>query len=65
MLRQISMGTLAGWTAEFISYPIDIARVRLQVQTGKPKYKGLIGTCTKIANEEGFLSLYSGLVAGL
>jgi len=30
-----------------------------------PKYKGLVGTCATIASEEGVLSLFGGLSAGV
>lgn len=55
--------------------PLDTAKVRLQLQK-KPvlseedssngtKYKGLLATILTIANEEGLLALWKGIIPGL
>ncbi|XP_075215335.1 dicarboxylate carrier UCP2-like [Lycorma delicatula] len=58
--------------ADFVTFPFDVAKVRLQVQgekqkvgNGSPVYRGLFGTIRIIAANEGFRSLYNGLAAGL
>ncbi|KAG6411941.1 hypothetical protein SASPL_124595 [Salvia splendens] len=59
--------------AEICTIPLDTAKVRLQLQkrvpigdsTAAPKYKGLLGTLTTIAKEEGFFALWNGVVPGL
>ncbi|XP_057843226.1 mitochondrial uncoupling protein 1 [Cryptomeria japonica] len=56
--------------AEICTIPIDTAKVRLQLQgkqTGGEalKYKGMFGTMTTIAREEGIASLWKGIVPGL
>ncbi|XP_038726334.1 mitochondrial uncoupling protein 2-like isoform X2 [Tripterygium wilfordii] len=59
--------------AEFCTIPLDIAKVRLQLQrkTGStdgvtlPKYRGLLGTIATIAREEGLSALWKGISAGL
>ncbi|KAH6810496.1 uncoupling protein 2 [Perilla frutescens var. frutescens] len=59
--------------AEFCTIPLDIAKVRLQLQkrvplgdsTAAPKYRGLLGTIATIAKEEGFFALWNGIVPGL
>ncbi|CAH0392198.1 unnamed protein product [Bemisia tabaci] len=65
--------------ADFITFPLDTAKVRLQVQgeskvkatelvsksSQKLQYRGLIGTIATIAKKEGPKSLFNGLSAGL
>ncbi|EGR32123.1 hypothetical protein IMG5_095380 [Ichthyophthirius multifiliis] len=64
-------GGISGSIAETATIPFDTAKVRLQIQpghaeAGKPlKYNGVLGTVKVMIKEEGFLSLYSGLNAGL
>jgi len=59
--------TAACW-AEFITLPIDTAKVRLQLQGGSGpnlKYKGMLGTMATVGREEGVAALWSGLTPGL
>lgn len=58
-------GGLAGSIAEIATIPLDTAKVRLQVQTQQAKYKGLLHCVKTMAAEEGVLSLFKGLNAGL
>lgn len=56
--------------AESCTLPIDTAKVRLQLQSApKPgetlKYRGMIGTMSTIAKEEGMSALWAGLTPGL
>lgn len=44
---------------------MDTAKVRLQVQTNQGKYRGMLHCIRTMAAEEGVLSLYKGLNAGL
>eukprot|EP00062_Callorhinchus_milii_P012601 gi/632959819/ref/XP_007895843.1/ PREDICTED: mitochondrial brown fat uncoupling protein 1 isoform X1 [Callorhinchus milii] len=71
----LSAGT-AACIADLITFPLDTAKVRLQIQgevkgaqiavTGKSiRYHGVLGTITTMIKTEGPRSLYSGLVAGL
>ncbi|XP_028656161.1 mitochondrial uncoupling protein 2-like [Erpetoichthys calabaricus] len=64
---------LAGCIADLVTYPLDTAKVRLQIQ-GESKgpmgnkmfqYRGVFGTITTMVKDEGPRSLYNGLVAGL
>jgi len=60
----------AGCIADLVTFPLDTAKVRLQVQgesTGGQavQYRGVYGTITTIVRTEGPRSLYNGLVAGL
>lgn len=56
---------VAACTAEILTLPLDTAKVRLQLQKEGNKYKGLLGTVTTIAREEGASSLWKGLEPGM
>lgn len=65
--RPFLYGGLASCIAEFGTFPIDLAKTRLQVQGqqldkkySKLKYKGMFDAFLKIYTEEGIRSLYSG-----
>ncbi|NP_001268234.1 mitochondrial brown fat uncoupling protein 1 [Echinops telfairi] len=56
--------------ADLITFPLDTAKVRLQIQGESPtssgiKYKGVLGTIKTLARTEGMVKLYSGLPAGI
>ncbi|KAM3868633.1 dicarboxylate carrier UCP2-like [Diretmus argenteus] len=59
--------------ADLVTFPLDTAKVRLQIQgesravrgTDVVKYRGVFGTITTMVRTEGARSLYNGLVAGL
>lgn len=59
--------------ADLITFPLDTAKVRLQIQgeskaalgSEVAKYRGVFGTITTMVRTEGARSLYNGLVAGL
>ncbi|TNN88630.1 Mitochondrial uncoupling protein 2 [Liparis tanakae] len=63
----------AGCIADLITFPLDTAKVRLQLQgesqnlkgASALKYRGVFGTITTMVRTEGARSLYNGLVAGL
>ncbi|CAH0556453.1 unnamed protein product [Brassicogethes aeneus] len=66
--RPFVYGGLASCVAEFGTFPIDVTKTRLQVQGqildkqhAKLKYNGMIDCFLKIAKQEGFASLYSGI----
>ncbi|XP_077200315.1 putative mitochondrial transporter UCP3 [Paroedura picta] len=71
-VKFLSAGT-AACIADLCTFPLDTAKVRLQIQgeskaskTAKNvKYKGVFGTMATMVRMEGPKSLYSGLVAGL
>ncbi|KAM4794629.1 dicarboxylate carrier UCP2 [Rhinophrynus dorsalis] len=71
-VKFIGAGT-AACIADLFTFPLDTAKVRLQIQ-GESKaplnmktaqYKGVFGTITTMVKTEGPKSLYNGLVAGL
>lgn len=71
-MKLLSAGT-AACIADMITFPLDTAKVRLQVQgegtvamkRSEFKYKGMIGTMITMGKQEGVKSLYNGLNAGL
>ncbi|KAL1379686.1 hypothetical protein pipiens_003745 [Culex pipiens pipiens] len=67
-VQLLTAGT-AACIADMVTFPLDTAKVRLQIQgeqeKGFRKYRGLTGTIVTIARQEGFQALYGGLSAGL
>jgi len=69
-IKFVSAG-LAGCIADAMTFPLDVAKVRLQIQgeVGEAKtafkYRGMFGTIVTIARQEGPLALYNGIVPGL
>jgi len=63
--RRFVAGGTAAMTAVILTYPLDVVQTQLTVQTTTHRYKGIIGTVTTMAKEEGFLSLYKGLTVTL
>jgi len=68
-LKNVSMASFSAMVAETITIPVDTAKVRIQIQqtpAGEiPRYNGIMGTVKTIAAQEGPLSLFGGLTAGL
>ena len=74
-VKFVSAGT-AACIADMITFPLDVAKVRLQIQgegamtpglvkTGLPHNRGMFGMIVNIVQKEGPKSLYNGLCAGL
>ncbi|NWY74597.1 UCP2 protein, partial [Erithacus rubecula] len=71
-MKFVSAG-LAGCIADLCTFPLDTAKVRLQIQgevgmprtTGSVEYRGVVGTLSTMVRTEGARSLYRGLAAGL
>ncbi|KAK7930547.1 hypothetical protein WMY93_006942 [Mugilogobius chulae] len=60
----------AACIADLVTFPLDTAKVRLQIQGEKKsvqniRYRGVFGTIATMVRTEGPRSLYNGLVAGL
>uniref|UniRef100_A0A3Q3ABQ4 Dicarboxylate carrier UCP2 n=1 Tax=Kryptolebias marmoratus TaxID=37003 RepID=A0A3Q3ABQ4_KRYMA len=72
VVKVFSAGT-AGCVADVTTFPLDTAKVRLQVQgeskslseVQNAKYRGVFGTIVTIGKTEGPRNLYNGLLAGL
>lgn len=61
-------GSLAGMTAVCTTYPLDVVRARLAMQSyGKTttNYKGFLDALRRIPKEEGFMTCYRGMGATL
>ncbi|KAM9320522.1 dicarboxylate carrier UCP2-like [Gastrophryne carolinensis] len=71
-VKVVGAGT-AACVADLVTFPLDTAKVRLQIQgecltehgVRVTHYKGVLGTLTTMVKMEGPASLYNGLVAGL
>ncbi|GMH42066.1 hypothetical protein BSKO_09985 [Bryopsis sp. KO-2023] len=67
--KNFTASAIATSWAEFLTIPLDTAKVRLQLQTAGPdgslKYRGMIGTVATVAKEEGAGALWKGIVPGL
>ncbi|NXX36924.1 UCP3 protein, partial [Nicator chloris] len=71
-MKFISAG-MAGCIADLCTFPLDTAKVRLQIQgevriprtISSVEYRGVLGTLSTMVRMEGARSLYSGLAAGL
>jgi hypothetical protein len=63
-----SLRISAGFTARMAVAPVDLAKIRLQIQqgpvlgsgSGTLKYRGMLHTMKTVAREEGFLALWKG-----
>ncbi|XP_008426688.1 brain mitochondrial carrier protein 1 isoform X1 [Poecilia reticulata] len=62
-------GGIASIVAEFGTFPVDLAKTRLQVQGQcqytEVRYKGMFHAFLRISKEEGMLALYSGISPAL
>ncbi|XP_057242448.1 putative mitochondrial transporter UCP3 isoform X1 [Malurus melanocephalus] len=71
-VKFVSAG-MAGCIADLCTFPLDTAKVRLQIQgearvprpVSSVRYRGVLGTLSTMVRTEGARSLYSGLAAGL
>ncbi|KAF6718721.1 Mitochondrial uncoupling protein 2 [Oryzias melastigma] len=68
-VKMMSAGA-AACVADIVTFPLDTAKVRLQIQGEKKavegiRYRGVFGTISTMVRTEGPRSLYNGLVAGL
>lgn len=75
-IKVLSAGS-AACIADCITFPLDVAKVRLQIQGEQPcvgfrpemaptvRYRGISGTLITMARQEGITSIYNGLCAGL
>jgi hypothetical protein len=68
--KGFAASAVAACGAEALTLPLDMAKVRLQLQKtggpgGAPKYRGLLGTVATVAREEGAAALWRGLVPAL
>lgn len=50
-MRRFASGSLAGMCSVFVTYPLEVIRVRLAFETRQDKRSSLAGICRKIYNE--------------
>lgn len=62
MVKETFSGAIGGFTGVLLSHPFDTLRVRIQSLEIKPK---ILPFVKRIINEEGFLTLYRGLIPPL
>ncbi|KAJ1645230.1 S-adenosylmethionine transporter [Coemansia erecta] len=59
-------GSVAGATAAALTTPLDVVKTRVMLSTkgmgAHLEYNGIVGTLTRIAQEEGVRALFSGIV---
>lgn len=58
VLGRLAAGACAGMTSTFVTYPLDVLRLRLAVEPG---YKTMTQVASNMIREEGFASFYNGL----
>jgi hypothetical protein len=61
MARNFLPGSLAGATGVILTYPFEVARTRLAVQTTRRIYKGTFHAFWTVYKEEGVTTLYRGI----
>ena len=66
-LKHMVAGSIAGMAAKTILQPLDLIKVRLQVQdgTGTNEYRGVVNAVQRVVKEEGVMGLYRGLTPNL
>jgi len=71
MLQKYALSVLAAFLAEFVTYPLDLVKTRLQIQgegmshVAAKKYRGTIKTMVGVAREEGLTKLWQGCTPGM
>jgi len=64
-IRPYICGGLSAMVAESITFPMDTAKIRLQLQGNTVHYKGAFHAIRSVIRDEGFTSLYKGLSPAL
>jgi len=59
--QNLVAGGFAGVTSLLCTYPLDLVRSRLTIQTTETKYIGIFDTFRLVVREEGYRALYKGL----
>jgi len=61
--KQIIAGGGAGLIEILCMYPLDLAKTRNQLEKGRGKYSSIASTFSTIVREEGFTTLYRGIIS--
>ncbi|EDQ84721.1 uncharacterized protein MONBRDRAFT_34586 [Monosiga brevicollis MX1] len=59
------LAPLGGLSTRIVLYPTQLIKTRLQVQTKRALYNGMVDAARKIIRHEGFFALYKGFVPNL
>ncbi|KAM7526476.1 hypothetical protein LguiA_016378 [Lonicera macranthoides] len=62
VIGRLAAGACAGMTSTFVTYPLDVLRLRLAVEPG---YRTMTEVALNMLREEGIASFYNGLGASL
>ena len=71
MLHKYALSVVAAFFAEFVTYPLDLVKTRLQMQgegvamVARTQYRGMVRTMVGVAREEGVTRLWQGCTPGL
>lgn len=71
MLQKYTLSVVAAFFAEFVTYPLDLVKTRLQMQgegvsaVARAQYRGMVRTMAGVAREEGVTRLWQGCTPGL
>ena len=63
MLQKYALSVVAAFIAEFVTFPLDLVKTRLQMQgegvaAGRAQYRGMLGTMLGVVREEGATRLW-------
>jgi solute carrier family 25 phosphate transporter 23/24/25/41 len=64
-VQNLLAGGCAGVTSLLFTYPLDLIRSRLTIQTTQTKYNGIMHTFDTIVKEEGYRGLYKGMLTSI
>ena len=71
MLQKYALSVVAAFFAEFVTYPLDLVKTRLQIQgegvsqVTRSQYRGMFRTMAGVVREEGITRLWQGCTPGL
>ena len=71
MLQKYALSVVAAFFAEFVTYPLDLVKTRLQIQgegvsqVTRSQYRGMFRTMAGVMREEGITRLWQGCTPGL
>lgn len=61
LLNKVLAGTLSGAISSSLCNPTDLIKIRMQADSGVPRYRGIAHAFVEIVKNEGVLALYNGV----
>lgn len=58
----LAAGAIAGVSEILCMYPLDVVKTRFQIQVGNSEYTSIVDCFKKMIKNEGFGSLYRGIL---